>query len=283
MQRLAATACATIASLLLLVARPVRIESASDQAEHIPVPRLKDPPVIDGDLGEWKAVAFSDGVWDIARVRHTPWYDAAINRLTDHGNESAIEQDLQARYYLAWDSTYLYFGAEVRDNANDVDDPQHEPKRWYFKDAIAWFIEAPCDEEPEMFGAGDHAFCFVIDSRKPPYGAWWRHGTSQQSYIEEAIPQSAVSYAIRMNPWGRSAGDFVLEARVAMGPTLGKGDAEWRPPREGDIYRLQIVHTDPDGGGYGGHLLLYGRGDNDATWGKLVLTGPQKPIERRAE
>lgn len=38
---------------------------------------------------------------------------------------------------------------------------------------------------------------------------------------------------------------------------------------------LEIVHTDPDGGDYGGHFLIYGRGDDDSTWGLMELTGPK--------
>ena len=37
------------------------------------------------------------------------------------------------------------------------------------------------------------------------------------------------------------------------------------------MYSLEIVHTDPDGGWYGGHFLIYGRGDDDSTWGRMVL------------
>ena len=116
-------------------------------------------------------------------------------------------------------------------------DPDHEPERWYFKDAICWFIEAPADDRSEKFGEGDHAFCFVIDPAKPSYGAWWRHGSADRTYIEEPIPAEALSYAIRMNPWNRSPGDFILEARVAMKPTLGRGDPRWHAPRPGDVYR----------------------------------------------
>src|SRR3954471_21931091 len=101
------------------------------------VPRLETPPRIDGDLSEWKSFAFTDGLWDLARVRHGPWFDPAINRLTDHGGEPSPVDDVRARYYLAGDETYLYLGAEVHDNINDTKDPQHEPKRWYFKDAVS--------------------------------------------------------------------------------------------------------------------------------------------------
>jgi hypothetical protein len=247
----------------------------------IRVPRLEHAPRIDGDLAEWKYVAFTDGLWDILRLRQAPWYDPAINRLTDHTNEPPPEEDLQARYYTAWDDKYLYLGAEVKDNVNDVTDPQHEPKRWYYKDAICWFIEAPREDTAKKFGEGDNAFCFVIDARKPAYGAWWRHGAPGKTYIEEPLPGGTVDYAIRMNPWSRSPGDFILEARVAMAPTLGKSSPRWHAPRIGDVYGIEIVHTDPDGGDYGGHFLIYGRGDDDSTWGRMELTGPIQPIERK--
>ena len=252
-------------------------------AQQIRVPMLVKPPVIDGNLDEWKRVAFHDGVWDIHRLRQSPWYDPARNRLTDHGNEPSPEDDLNARYYIAWDRRYLYLGAEVHDNVNDVDDPQHEPKRWYYKDAICWFIEAPRDNKSEKFGEGDNAFCFVIDVRKPAYGAWWRHGAAGRTYIEEPIPKRSVDYAIRMNPWGTSKGDFILEARVEMATTLGVSDRAWHAPRIGDEYGLEIVHTDPDGGGYGGHFLIYGTGDDDASWGVMKLVGPIEPVERKKE
>ena len=250
---------------------------------RINVPFLEKAPRIDGDLSEWKYRAFTDGVWDIFRVANSPWYDPSRNRLTDHGNEPPPEDDLNARYYIAWDKRYLYLGAEVHDNVNDVTDPHHEPKRWYYKDAICWFIEAPHQARPDTFGKGDNAFCFVIDTRKPPYGAWWRHGSATEHYIEEPIPRHAVDYAIRMNPWHASAGDFILEARVEMAPTLGKSDPDWTEPHIGDQYGLEIVHTDPDGGGYGGHLIIYGTGDNAATWGVMKFAGPKAPIERKPE
>jgi hypothetical protein len=66
-----------------------------------------------------------------------------------------------------------------------------------------------------------------------------------------------------------------------MAMTLAKSDPGWRPPKIGDEYSVEIVHTDPDGGGYGGHLILYGRGDNDGSWTKMILTGPKKLIERK--
>jgi hypothetical protein len=210
-----------------------------------------------------------------------PWYDPRVNRLTDHGNEPAPEDDLNARYYMAWDDRYLYFGAEVHDNVNDVDDPAHSPERWYYKDAICWFIEAPKHGGSKKFGQGDNAFCFVIDARKPPYGAWWRHGSPEKTYIEEPLPKQNVDYAIRMDPWKSGKGDFILEARVEMAPTLGKSDPEWHAPKIGDEYGLEIVHTDPDGGDYGGHLLIYGKGDDDATWIGVRLTGPLQPPERK--
>jgi len=237
----------------------------------LPVPRLAQSPVIDGDLGDWRERAFTDGEWDMDRLRASPWFDARVNRLTLHLGETPEDDDLRATYYLAWDSVYVYLGAEVHDNVNDVDDPEHEPKRWYYKDCVCWFIEAPRDAVSESFGRGDNAFCFVADTTRPAYAAWWRHGTQGSTYVEEPLPPSAVDWALVMDPWGQSAGDFVLEARVRMAETFGRSDPSWTPPRAGDVYGLEIVHTDPDGEGYGGHFLVYGRGDDDATWGRVVL------------
>ncbi|MCY4233320.1 MAG: hypothetical protein OXE59_06220 [Bacteroidetes bacterium] len=248
------------------------------------VPKLAVAPEIDGDLAEWKDLAFTDGVWDIYRLRHTFWYDdGRRNRLTDHGNEPHPEDDLQARYYVAWDSEYLYFGAEVKDNVNDVEAPGDEPFAWYLRDSICFFLEAPRDEAPEYWGQGDNAFCFVADASKPDYAAWWRHGTASEQRIEEPIPEEAVSYEFRFNPWGVSVADYILEARVKLMPTFGKSDPRWTPPQVGDVYGFEIVHCDPDGGPYGGHFMIYGTGDDDATWGRMILTGTQMPMERRAE
>jgi hypothetical protein len=246
-------------------------------------PRLETPPVIDGDLGEWRDRAFTDGVWDIERLRHTPWFEADRNRLTNHGEDESPIDDLRARYYVAWDEEYLYFGAEVLDNVNDSDDPAHEDSRWYYKDCVCWFVEAPRDDLPEEFGQGGNGFCFVIDPSRPSYGAWWRHGNAKQTYIEEPLPKDTFEYQLRMDPWGRSPGDFILEAKVAMAPTLGVSDPTWRAPRNGDEYGLSVVHTDPDGGPYGGHFLVYGIGRNDGYWARMFLGGPAAAIERRSE
>jgi hypothetical protein len=271
-----------VASIALLFAQCSNPKGWKDSSA-MEVPKLEHAPVIDGDLSEWKDLAFSDGSWDIDRLRHAPWFDSTVNRLTNHGERERPEDDLTARYYIAWDDRYLYLGAEVHDNVNDIVDPRHEPKRWYFKDAVCWFIEAPKDEKSENFAQGDNAFCFVIDSSMPSYGAWWRHGDDGHSYLEEPLPATVASYALRMNPWGRSRGDFILEARVQMDSTLAKSDSRWRSPRIGDVYGLEIVHTDPDGGDYGGHFLIYGKGDDDLTWGTMKLVGPVAPLVRKRE
>ncbi len=243
------------------------------------VPFLESEPIIDGVLDDWMDHAFNDGTWDINRLRHTFWYDEGRrNRLTDHGESGHPDDDLSARYYVAWDKTYLYFGAIVKDNVNDVQAPDGAAKAWYFRDSICFFVEAPRDEAPEFFGQGDNAFCFTADVKRPPHAAWWRHGAAGETYLEEPIPADAVDYVLILD-----GADFVLEARVAMAPTLGVSDPRWQPPQIGDLYGLEIVHCDPDGGPYGGHFMIYGTGDDDATWARMVLVGPQAPIERRSE
>ena len=204
------------------------------------VPRLVRPPVIDGDLSEWRDRAFSDGVWTMDRLRQTPWYDPERCRLTVEPGEKPGQVDLAAAYYIAWDQDYLYLGAEAWDNVHDVTDPAPEDKRWYYKDAVCWFVEAPRDTWSEQFGRGDNAFCFVMDTTYPWYGAWWRHGTATQTYVEEPLPPGSVDYRITMDPWGRSPADFVLEARVRMRDTFAVSDPSWRPPQvKGDTARLR--------------------------------------------
>lgn len=257
------------------------ISAQTSCSDTLILPRLMQAPTIDGDLNEWKSLAHHDGVWDIFRVMHSPWYEPDRNRLTDHGGEPEPEKDLAARYYLAWDSTWLYFGAEVQDNVNDVIPHKPEAFRWFYKDCVAWFIEAPGDTLSETFGQGDNGFCFVADTSYPANGAWWRHGAPDTTYIEEPIPTEAVDYVIRVRE-GQSPG-FTLEARVHMAQTLGRSDPNWRTPRTGDACRFMIVHTDPDGGDYGGHLLIYGKGDNDATWTPAVWGPPQMPLIRKSK
>ncbi|MGD1848002.1 MAG: sugar-binding protein [Salibacteraceae bacterium] len=239
------------------------------------IPQLQKAPSIDGNLEEWKALAFSDGAWDLDRVKASAWYQPKRNRLTLHEGEDPNSLDLKARYYMAWDRKYLYLGAEVKDNVNDVTEAKHAPKRWYYKDAIAWFLEAPLDTVAEKFGEGDHGFAFVIDTTRPDYGAWWRHGSTATNYLEEPLPVKGSDYAIVMQPTKDSPAGYVLEARIAWAATVKKGSSAWKKPKVGDRYRLMLVHCDPDGGEYGGHLLIYGQGDDDSTWTEVKL-GPAK-------
>ena len=113
-----------VASIALLFAQCSSPKGWKDSSA-MEVPKLEHAPVIDGDLSEWKDLAFSDGSWDIDRLRHAPWFDSTVNRLTNHGERERPEDDLTARYYIAWDDRYLYLGAEVHDNVNDIVDPRH--------------------------------------------------------------------------------------------------------------------------------------------------------------
>ncbi|MEZ4774932.1 MAG: sugar-binding protein [Bacteroidia bacterium] len=254
----------------------------SSPPDTLLIPFLATAPTIDGNLNEWKHQAFHDGEWDIFRVSHTAWYEPSRNRLTQHGSEDLLENDLSARYYMAWDSAYLYLAAEVTDNRNDIIPHKPEPFRWYYKDAIAWFIESPADDNSETFGEGDHGFAFVADPTQPANGAWWRHGTADSTYLEEPIPAEAVEYRISgMAGFPETTGSYTLEARISLALTMGRNNPGWKPPQQGEHWRMMIVHCDPDGGDYGGHLLIYGKGDDDQTWMPAVLAGEKIAPERR--
>ena len=142
-------------------------------------------------------------------------------------------------------------------------------------------MEAPRDRASEWFGQGDNAFCFTASPKKNKNHAWWRHGNSTDTYIEEPLPPASTHIVIDRPEWG--AGGFVLEARVSFVQTFKVSDPRWTPPIIGDEYSIEIVHTDPDGGDYGGHFMIYGNGDDDNTWTPLVLSGPTSKIIRLEE
>ena len=267
-----------VTTLILLLAFSV---GASAQ-DVLHVPKLENPPIIDGNLDDWKDVAFNDGVWDIRRNATEPWYDdGRRNRLTNQSEDgdATLFEDLQANYFIAWDDEWIYMGAEVVDNYNDLDDPAPADRRWMFKDSICWFLEAPGDDAPENFARGDNAFCFVADDSHSIPG-WWRHGSADEVYLEDPIPAEGVEFKVTMNPWGTGEGDFILEAKVKMDLTFPVSDPSWKPPVIGDEYRMEIVHCDPDGGDYGGHFMIYGTGDDDSTWAKMILSPPVEPVQR---
>tara|TARA_B110000046_G_scaffold89098_2_gene97239 strand:- start:2276 stop:3163 length:888 start_codon:yes stop_codon:yes gene_type:complete len=235
------------------------------------IPFLVNKPIIDGNLDEWKENAHSDGRWDLDRVKKASWYSSKRNKLiVDIGEDTSIV-DLASSYYLAWDHDYLYFGAEVIDNSNDVSESNHDSKRWYYKDAVAWFIEAPHDTIPEKFMDGNHAFAFIADTAMPDYGAWWRHGTATRPYMEQAIPSDAVEFEVLMK---KGTSNYTIEVRIDCAKTLGS-NPEFQGLKKGDSYSMMIVHCDPDGGEYGGHLLIYGAGDLDSSWSEIVLVDPR--------
>ncbi len=249
------------------------------QSETLKIPHIETEIVIDGNLSEWRDFAFTDGLWDIYRAMQSPWYEPAKNRLTDHGSEPLPEDDLNARYYIGWDERFLYLGAEVSDNINDVSESKHAPKRWYYKDAIAWFFEAPADTISDTFGEGNHAFAFVMDTTYPEYGAWWRHGNKDTNFLEEALPEETVAYAIRFVT-GRNKAGYDLEARIDLNRTFSASTSSWETAESGKFIRMMIVHCDPDGGEYGGHLLIYGKGDADESWKVFQLGGPAEGVRR---
>ena len=152
------------------------------------------------------------------------------------------------------------------------------PYRWYYKDCVAWFIEAPGDTIDEKFSQGDHAFCFMPDTTYREHPPWWRHGNVETSYIEEAIPAKELDYAIKLFPGSH---DFHIEARISWKKIFTLADPNWNGVKLGQLIRLMIVHTDPDGGDYGGHLLIYGQGDQDNSWTWAKLSEAQSSPVRR--
>ena len=74
-----------------------------------------------------------------------------------------------------------------------------------------------------------------------------------------------------MKPWNRSPADYILEARVARSLLVPEQGLDAGSITSNSI-GMMIVHCDPDGGEYGGHLLIYGKGDDDSTWSEFKLS-----------
>ena len=213
-------------------------------------------PLIDGDLSEWKRNAFNDGLWDIARLAHAPWYDPKINRLTDHGNEPALEDDLAARYYIAWDSQYLYLGAEVTNNSNDVSRPRARTQALVLQRRNLLVYRSAAHTASQKVRRGRQ--CVLLRNRRLQARLWSMVAAQQdrqEPTSKNRFQKAPSNTPSACSPNAKTKGQLHLEARIAMIPTLGVSSPDWHAPRIGDTYGLEIVHTDPDGGDYGGHFL----------------------------
>lgn len=234
-------------------------------ADTLRIPKLTSAPKVDGNLSDWENQAHSDGWWTLERVTTQPWFNSKTNRLKSELTENSAINDLSGRYFMAWSDSALHFGAVVIDNQIDVNDPAHEPKRWYYKDAVAWFVEWPADTISERFEKGNHGFCFIADTTMPDYGAWWRHGEGNKSYVEEPLPKGDCEFAAALEIQSDGAFKYTIEATISAG-LLGP-----IKPTYGALIRLAVVNCDPDGGAHGGHLIIYGQGDDDSTWTMVIL------------
>ena len=74
---------------------------------------------------------------------------------------------------------------------------------------------------------------------------------------------------------------YELEVRLAWEPLFPATDPDWTSPEKGHRYRMMIVHTDPDGGDYGGHFLIHGKGDPDESWAWFELGGEKSAPLRK--
>ena len=155
----------------------------------------------------------------VAPARHAPWSDPKINRLTDHGNEPALEDDLAARYYIAWDSQYLYLGAEVTDNSNDVSDPARTQALVLQRRNLLVYRSATHTASQKV-RRGRQCVMFVIDACKPDYGHGGGAAAGQDVHRRtdsKKRPPIRHPHAAERE----TKGHFILEARIAMIPTLG--------------------------------------------------------------
>ena len=220
---------------------------------------------IDGDLADWKNYAYSQGKWNLKRSSSEPWHSPKRSRLINEADEPTGSIDLSSTFYIAWSDSGLILGAEVEDNILDVVETEHLDERWYNKDGVAWFFELPYDTIPKRFAAGSVALCFIADTSYPEYGAWMRYGNDSADYLEQAIPKETQEYSVKVTTDG-----YIIEAFVSW--ELFRKYGQFSEEITETLGSMMIVNCDPDGGEYGGHLLIYGKGDNDATWTQITFS-----------
>lgn len=254
----------------------------------IEVPKLASKPKIDGDLSDWQAHAWTNGVWDFERMKKQPEFAELVTwaRIQDSGEEppgtALTAADITGEYFMAWDDEGLYLGVRATDNVHDVSGGSPNPAAWWLKDSCSWYFDVPHDGDGLFVESGDHVFSFVADDTYPAGGAWWRLGELPVPTVTEVIangsrgwrlsrswleiPLSA-QYRVKIDP---GTANYVIEAFVPF-------DLTWlTTPAIGDtIGGPMIVHTDPDGGPeeFGGQLQLLGAGDDDGTWADMVFVG----------
>ena len=165
------------------------ITAFAQEQEVKEIPELLQTPTIDGDLSDWKEKAYNNGTWDLERIKKSSWYDPKRNRLNVDEGEDPAHIDLSSRYYMAWDDRYLYFGAEVTDNVNDVTESKHQLKRWYYKDAIAWFIEAPRDNKPAGRSSSAKSLCSCARAHR----CWLRR--AKASWSSRVTPNCRATFS----------------------------------------------------------------------------------------
>ena len=232
---------------------------------QIDVPHANVRLNIDGDLAEWKNSAHSQGEWNLKRSSSEAWYSPKRSRFINEADEPKGSVDLSSTFYIARTDSGLILGAEVEDNILDVVEKEHLDERWYNKDGVAWFFELPYDTIPERFAAGNIALCFIADTSYPRYGAWMRYGNDSADYLEQTIPKEMQEYAVKV-----TANGYIIEAFVSW--QLFRDYGQLSGEITEIIGSMMIVNCDPDGGEYGGHLLIYGKGDNDATWTQIIFS-----------
>lgn len=258
----------------------------------IEVPKLASKPRIDGDLSDWERFAWTDGVWDIDRMKRQSPPPQVF--LEDSGEEppgtALTKADLTGQYFMAWDDEGLYLGVRATDNVHDVTSRMGNSATWFLKDGCAWFFDVAHDGDGWFPSPGDHVFAFVADDSYPDGGHWWRLGENSPIVATEV---RAGLGAFGARGWRYSLSWLEVPGpglyRVKMGAEKGGGyaieafvpfSAYWlTTPAIGDtIGGPMIVNTDPDGGPseFGGQLMLFGLNDNDATWADMVFVGPRR-------
>jgi len=101
-------------------------------------------------------------------------------------------------------------------------------------------------------------------------------------YAGEAVEALSVDERATMTNMAAEIGGFT--GIVAPDEKVVEFLVERRGMKGSEIVKMIAgLESDPDAGDFGKHFLVYGNGDDDATWGRMKLIGPIQPVVRRAE
>ena len=202
-----------------------RVVTASDDLEVIPVPRIKSPVVIDGDISKYESM--KPLVLE-SEDKLGPGGDVRVKGLWKGKN------DLSARMYVAWDDNNFYLAGTVTD---DVFQQRNTGDSIWKGDSIQFAFDtmndalAPDESAKAGFNGNDHLFGIALTVNGPECYCWVAKGVEMKK--------------------GEGARKFPLVIKRGNGTMTYEIAIPWKElaplvPKAGRAFRFNFVVNDND-------------------------------------